>query len=160
MNQKTLSLLLKIVIIGVALCLAAVYIWIVPEMGAPLAEAGDGEFHYLYVPWLVLIELTALPIAAALVLAWIIASNIGRDRSFCRQNAKLLGVIAILAAADAGYFFIANVVMILLNYSHPGIMIFSLIACFAGVAVCVAAAGLSHLVYKAAKLQNESDLTI
>lgn len=160
MSQKTLSLLLKAVIIGVALCLVAVYAWIVPELGEPLAEAGEGEFQFLFRPWLVIVELTALPIAAALVLAWIIAANIGRDRSFTRQNAKLLGVIAILAAADAGYFFIANLVMALLNYSHPGVMIFALLACFAGVAVCVAAAGLSHLVYKAARLQNESDLTI
>lgn len=160
MSQKTLSILLKTVIIGVALCLAAVYAWIIPEVGAPLAEAGGGEFAHLYVPWLVIIELTALPIIAALVLAWIIANNIGHDRSFCKQNAKLLAVIAVLAAADGAYFFIANVVMLLLDYSHPGMLIFSLLACFAAVACCIAAAGLSHLVYKAAKLQTDSDLTI
>ena len=160
MSQKTLSLLLKIVLIGVALCVLAVYAWIVPELGAPLAEAGDGEFAHLYVPWLIIIELTALPVIAALVIAWMIACNIGRDRSFCRQNAKLLAVIAVLAAADGAYFFIANVVMLLLNYSHPGMLIFSMLACFAALAVCVAAAALSHLVYKAAKLQTESDLTI
>ena len=160
MSQKKLSLLLKIMIIGVALCLAVVYIWIVPEIGAPMAEAGDGEFQSLYVPWLVIIELTALPIIAALVLAWIIAENIGRDRSFCLQNAKLLAVIAVLAAADAAYFFIANVVMMLLNMNHPGLLLGSLIACFAGAAICVAAAGLSHLVRKASKLQDDSDLTI
>ena len=97
---------------------------------------------------------------AALVLAWIIANNIGHDRSFCKQNAKLLAVIAVLAAADGAYFFIANVVMLLLDYSHPGMLIFSLLACFAAVACCIAAAGLSHLVYKAAKLQTDSDLTI
>ena len=160
MSQKTFSTLLKIVIVGAALCIAFVYAWVIPELGVPLAEAGDGEFAHLYTPWLVAIELTALPIIAALVLAWLIARNIGLDRSFSRQNAKLLGVIAILAAADSAYFFIANAVMLLLNMSHPGIMIFSLIACFAGVAVCVAAAGLSHLVLKAAKLQEQSDLTI
>lgn len=160
MNQKTLSILLKAVIIGVALCLIAVYAWIIPDMGAPLAEAGDGEFAHLYVPWLIIVELTALPVIAALVLAWIIANNVGHDRSFCRQNARLLAVIAVLAAADGAYFFIANVVMMLLNYSHPGMLVFSMLACFAAVACCVAAAALSHLVYKAAKLQNDSDLTI
>ncbi len=160
MSQKTLSLLLKIMIIGVALCLAVVYAWVVPELGAPLAEAGDGEFAPLYVPWLVIIELTALPIIAALVLAWIISDNIGRDRSFCLQNARLLGVISLLAAADAGYFFIANVVMFLLGKNHPGLLLGSVIACFAGAVICVAAAGLSHLVRRAAKLQEQSDLTI
>lgn len=160
MSQKTLSVLLKVMIIGVALCLAAVYVWVVPEIGGPLAESGEGEFRSYYVPWLVIIELTALPIIAALVLAWIIAENIGRDRSFCMQNAKLLGVISLLAAADAAYFFIANVVMLLLNMNHPGLMLFSVLACFAGVVICVAAAGLSHFTRKAAKLQTDSDLTI
>ena len=160
MKQKTLSILLKAVIIGVAICLAVIYIWIVPEIGGPLAEAGDGEFRYMYTPWLAIIEITALPILIALVLAWMIAENIGRDRSFSRENAKLLAAIAVLAAVDAGYFFIANVVMMLLNMNHPGLLICSLIACFVGACVCVAAGALSHLVLKAAKLQEQSDLTI
>ena len=160
MSQKTLSILLKAVIIGVALCLVAVYAWIIPDLGTDLALAGDGEFSFLYVPWLIIVELTALPIIAALVIAWIIAGNIGRDKSFCKQNAKLLAVISLLAAADGAYFFIANIVMLLLNYSHPGMLIFSILACFAAIGICIAAAALSHLVYKAAKLQEQSDLTI
>ena len=160
MKQKTLSILLKAVIIGVALCLALVYIWLVPDFGGSLAEAGDGEFRYMFTPWLMIVELTALPILIALVLAWMIAENIGRDRSFTQQNAKLLAVIAVLAAVDAGYFLIANVVMMLLNMSHPGMLILSLIACFVGACVCVAAGVLSHLVLKAARLQEQSDLTI
>ncbi len=39
-------------------------------------------------------------------------------------------------------------------------LVFSMLACFAAVVCCVAAAALSHLVYKAAKLQDDSDLTI
>jgi len=48
----------------------------------------------------------------------------------------------------------------LLNMNHPGILLLSLLICFVGVAVTVAAACLSHLVRKAAKLQDESDLTV
>lgn len=161
MNQKTLALMLKIIIIGVALCAAAVYIWIIPqELGKPLAEAGNGEFAYCYTPWVIIVSLTALPVAAALVISWMIADNIGKDRSFCIQNAKLLAVISVLAIADTVYFFIANIVMLLLNMSHPGVMLISLFICFVGVAAAVVAAALSHYAYKAAKLQNESDLTI
>ena len=44
--------------------------------------------------------------------------------------------------------------------NHPGIILYSLIVVFAGVAISVAAATLSHLVLKAAKLQEENDLTV
>ena len=44
--------------------------------------------------------------------------------------------------------------------SHPGVAIASLAVVFVGVAVAVGAAALSHLVGKAALLQEQSDLTI
>jgi len=161
MSSKTFSALLKIVIIGVALCAAFVYIFLVPEFGQSLAEAGDGEFAYLYNPWLIVIELTALPIAAALVLAWFIAVNIGRDRGFCIQNAKLLAVISILAIVDVAYFFAACIaLMFIYKVGHPSVLIFMLLACFVGVAIAVAAAALSHYARKGAELQEQSDLTI
>ena len=65
-----------------------------------------------------------------------------------------------MSAADAGFVFIGNVLLLLLNMSHPGVLIASLIAVFIGVAVAVVAAVLSHLVKKAAVLQEQSDLTI
>ena len=50
--------------------------------------------------------------------------------------------------------------MLFTNMSHSGVALFSLLIVFAGVAVAVAAAALSHLVQKAAVLQEQSDLTI
>ena len=47
-----------------------------------------------------------------------------------------------------------------LEMNHPGIVLISLIVVFFGSAVAVAAAVLSHLVLKAALLQEQSDLTI
>ena len=44
--------------------------------------------------------------------------------------------------------------------NHPGVILYSLIVVFAGVAVSVASAALSHLVLKAALLQEESDLMV
>ena len=51
-------------------------------------------------------------------------------------------------------------VFLFLGMNHPGVVLLSLVAVFAGVAVAIAAAALSHLVAKAADLQAESDLTI
>ena len=161
MSSKTFSTLLKIVIIGVALCAVFVYAVLVPEFGESLAQAGDGEFEYLYNPWLIVIEITALPILAALVLSWIIAGNIGRDKSFCLQNARLLAVIAMLAFADVVYFFIAvTVLTFVFKVTHPSVVIFTLMVCFVGVAIAIAAAALSHYARKGAELQEQSDLTI
>ena len=59
-----------------------------------------------------------------------------------------------------GFFFVGNVILLFANMSHPGVALFSLLIVFSGVAVAVAAAALSHLVQKAAVLQEQSDLTI
>ena len=53
-----------------------------------------------------------------------------------------------------------NLLLLVLNQSHPAVVLFSMLIVFAGVAVAVAAASLSHLVKKAADLQEQSDLTI
>lgn len=160
MKQKTLSILLKIIIIGAVLCCVVVYAFVIPSLGKDLAMEGDGEFAYMYLPWYLFILGTAIPLAAAAVVAWIIASNIGRDRSFCMANAKLLAVFAILAAVDTAYFFIGNVIFVFLNMSHPGVVLFSLFICFAGIAITVASAALSHYARKAALLKEQADLTI
>ncbi|MBE5905224.1 MAG: DUF2975 domain-containing protein [Lachnospiraceae bacterium] len=47
-----------------------------------------------------------------------------------------------------------------LNRSHPGVLLGSLVVDFVGIAIGVAAAALSHLVYKAAELKEENELTI
>ena len=65
-----------------------------------------------------------------------------------------------LAGGDAVFFFLGNLLLLLLNMSHPGVTLLSLLVVFAGAAVAVAAGALSHLVQKAALLQEESDLTI
>lgn len=95
-----------------------------------------------------------------LVLGWRISSNIGADKSFSRENAKLLKWISYLAAGDAAFFFVGNIVLLLLSMSHPSVALGSLFVVFAGVAIAMAAAALSHLVLKAAAIEEENDLTI
>ena len=160
MRQKSLSNWLKFIIIGVGLCGLVIYLMVVPMLGKTVAVAEDGVFERLYWPWLVLIWVTALPCYAALAFGWIIAVNIGRDRSFCVENARLLKWISGLAAGDAAFFFLGNVIYLLLGWSHPGVTLLCLVVVFVGVAISVAAAALSHLVMKAVLLQEQSDLTV
>lgn len=159
MTQKTIAGWLKGIIIGVALCGLVIYALVIPSVGLSVAAANP-EFTNCYYPWLIFICITALPFYAALVLAWKVAANIGRDRSFTMENARWIKSIAVLAVADAMFFFIGNVVLLLLNMSHPGIALLSLIVVFAGIAIAIASAALSYLVKKAALLQEQSDWTI
>lgn len=160
MKQTSLSKWLKFIIIGVGICGLIVYALVIPALGQAVAAAENGVFDYCYWPWLIFIWATAIPCYIALGCAWKIAVNIGADKSFSHSNAKLLQWISVLAAGDAAFFFLGNILLLLLNMNHPGIVLFSLIVVFAGVAVAVAAAVLSHLVMKAADLQEQSDWTI
>ena len=160
MNQVSLSRWLKFIIFGLGICGLIVYALVVPMLGQNLVVFDNGRYAYCYWPWLAFIWATGIPCYIALALAWKIAGNIGADKSFLMLNAKLLKWISILAVGDAAYFFIGNVVLWLLNMNHPGIVLFSLIVVFAGVAVAVTSAVLSHLVEKAAALQEQSDWTI
>ena len=159
MNQHSLSKWIKLVIIGLALCGAALWALIIPEAGRTII-ADAPEFSGWYWPWLIFAWATAIPCYAVLVIGWRIAVNIGADRSFSLENARLLALIAKLAAADSALVFAVNLIFWFLGMNHPGVVLLMLLVVFVGVAISVAAAGLSHLVRKAAELQEQSDLTV
>ena len=159
MDQSKLSRSLKLILLGVGVCGLIVFGYILPACAISVRDAYP-EYARAYWPWLGFLWLAALPCYGVLVLGWRIAANIGADRSFCRENARMLRGVAWLAAGDTAYFFLGNAALLLLNMSHPGVVLASLLVCFAGVAVTVAAVCLSHLVQKAAELQEQSDLTI
>ena len=159
MNQQKLSAWLKAIIILIGLCGLVVYFGILPGCGSWLHDSYP-EFASWHWPWMIFLWITAIPCYAILVLGWKIAVNIGENRSFSSANAGLLQGIAWLVAGDILFFFLGNVVFLFLGMNHPGILLVSLLICFVGFSVTVAAACLSHLVRKAADLQEQSDLTV
>ena len=159
MSQDTLAKWLKAIIIGVGIFGALVYGAVIPECGKMLV-AMYPEFSYCYYPWLIFIWMTGIPCYAVLVFAWKIAVNIQKDNSFSMDNAHLMKRIAGMALGDVTFFFIGNVVFLFLDMNHPGIVLVSLLIVFIGVAVAVAAVVLSHLIAKAAGLQEQTNLTI
>lgn len=160
MNQRSLSRWLKAVILGIGICGIVFYGGVLPAAGLNIAAYEQGAFDYCFWPWLIFLWCSGIPCYGVLVLCWKIAGNIGRDRSFTVENARAFRMIAYLAAGDGLFFFAGNIALLFLNCSHPGIFLGSQLVVFAGVAVSIAAAGLSHLVRKAASLQDENELTI
>ena len=159
MEQKSVAKWLKFILIGVGLCGLAVHFLIIPSYGQALASENP-DYAHCYLPWLLFLWGSGIPCYIVLFLGWKIAGRIGRDQSFSYENANSLKWIAYLAAGDGLYFFAGNLLFLSLNISHPGVALCSLIVVFAGVAVAVATAALSHFVKKAADLQEQSELTI
>lgn len=159
MKQSSLAKWLKIIVIGVFVCLTILIMWIIPNLGDAF-QMQYPEYSYAFYPWLIFIWISAIPCYIVLVFAWKIFTNIGNDKSFAAINANYLKWISILAAVDSFFFFIGNVLLGLFNMNHPGIIIFALFVVTFGFAITIIAAALSHLVMKAAELQNQSDLTI
>lgn len=159
MKQKTLSNWLKAIIVGALVAGTVIYAWIIPLLGRELVSMYP-EFAKCYIPWLTFLIISGIPCYAALVFSWKIAANIGKDQSFSLANAKLLKGISVLAASDSAFIFLGNTVFLLLSMNHPSIILTSFFIVFLGIAISVAAAVLSHLVRKAADLQEQSDLTI
>ena len=159
MEQRGLAIWLRIILAGIGLCGLIVLFVVIPSFGESLVYEYP-EFSNRFWPWLIFLWAAGIPCFAVLILGWKIADNIGKDRSFSNANARYFKWIAYLAAGDGLFFFTGNLVLIFANMSHPGIALLSLMVVFAGTAAAVIAAVLSHLVRKAAALQEQSDLTI
>ena len=156
MNQRSLSNRLKAIIIGIGICGLILACIVLPYGGSKLTDVYDIKY-WLY---LIFIWVALIPCYAALMYAWRIAVNIGNNRSFSLDNAILLKKISNLAVIDSTYIFVGSVTLLLSPYASAEFFLFTLIIVFAGISLAIAASALSHLVTKAAELQDESDLTI
>ncbi len=171
MNQKAFANWLKAILVGVGIGGVLLYFVVLPIIGTNLAVSWSFDsrisddpwqmfLESCYWVWLIFLWCSGVPCFTVLGYCWKIATRIGRDQSFSVENAKAFRVISWLAAGDAAFFFVGNIVLLLVNYSHPGIFLCAMLVVFVGVAVAIGAACLSHLVQKAAELQDEHELTI
>lgn len=159
MKQGALAKWLKFIIAGVGICGLITYSIIMPRFGAYLVRQ-NSMLEKNVMPWLILIWISAVPCYLVLFLGWKIADNIGADRSFSYDNAKYLKWISYLAMGDSLFVFLANVVFLLFDMSAAAVMLVICIIVFVGISISICAAALSHLVVKAADIQEENELTV
>lgn len=159
MGQRELSIWLRAVVILVFLCCLFLGGLAGTELVDELVMAKPA-YENLYLPGLIFFWVTLLPVIAALVLAWRIFTEIGRDNSFCEKNALRLRGISRLALLDTLLYIACAAVLACLRLLHPGFFLMFLAVVFVGIAMTITSASLSHLTRKAADLKSENDLTI
>lgn len=159
MEQRTLVQWLKILVVFAAVCGVGICAGALPPMGRSFVDKYP-ELAHCYWPWLVFLWVMAVPCFLALILAWKIFVNIEHDNSFCMENAAYLKQFSFLAAFDSVVLILGNIIYLLMGMNHPSIFLTCTLVMFVGIGISVASACLSHLVHKAALLQEENDLTI
>lgn len=160
MNQKNLAKYLQVVTLGLVLLVAIVYIGAVPGLMSVLLECGAILHKSGVKPWIIMVWVTAIPVYFSLYHFWKISKEIQADNSFSTENAKHLQTISHLCMLDVLYFFVANIVFYLLHINGIITLCCTFAIDFIGIVISVLAAALSHLVYKAAAMKQENDLTI
>ena len=156
MNRHALARRLRLILIGIALCGLLFYALLLPCF----LRRSFPDDSVAFWAHLILLWISGIPCYIVLWYGLRVVRNIDADRSFCAENAAHLRAVSTLASLDAVYIFLCDILLLLLGVSEGMMLLLSVIIIFVGAAVSVSAAALSHLVLRAAELQEQSDLTI
>lgn len=159
MKHDVFAKWLKVVIAGTTMIGLTCCAYVIPQAGKILAGRYP-EYSYWLLPWEIVLWITSVPVFVAMVIAWVIASNIEKDNSFTGTNAKLFKIFSLLALGDSIFFLLASIVFWIIGMNEAGLLFIDLLIVFIGLAIFVCTSAISYLVDKAARLQEDSDLTI
>ena len=159
MKRNLMGKYLKLTLVIALLACIVLFFVIVPNVITDLTSY-NAIYDVIYIPALIFIWFTTIPVFIAFYKFWIVFSEIGRDNSFCERNARALRDVSFLASLDSVLYFIALIIALVMKLYSTGILIIALFIIFAGLIFAVLCAALSHLVEKAAALKSENDLTI
>ena len=159
MLNKSLINSLRYIVFGTTLCGIVIYGVMFPVIGVNMINDYP-EFSNWFYPWLIFLWLTSIPCFSVLFLLWKILDNIKNNNIFSYENARKLKYNSRITIVDTVFFLIGNNVFLVLNMSHPAVLLCSLIIVFAGISISVVFEALSRLAEKAAQLQEENNLTI
>lgn len=154
MSQKNLSVMLRMICIVccfILLCMCGYAYFRIDEM---MKEA----LHIVLAK--LIVALCTVVVAIAIFFAWAIFADIGRDRSFTMKNAVRLKMIAWLFLSDSLVFLAALAAVFILKIGSAGLPFVMLLIIFIGISLTVICACLSHLIAKAAVIEQENELTI
>lgn len=160
MNQENLAKYLQAITIGVALLGLILCFCVIPIVGKELIAQKGATYNDWYYPWLILCWIMAVPCYLALFQFWGVAKEISKDNSFSDENAIHLKKISHLCVVAILILFVGNIAYFIIGWNQLGCFLLCMVIVCAGLVLSVLSAALSHLVYKAAALKEENDLTI
>ncbi len=132
---------------------------IIPSWSHDLMPGYSGT-QLLWKFFVAFIWITTIPCYLALWKFWGICTRIGKDCSFCQENAMALKAISRYFITDCLLYIIATIAAFLSGLLFPEILLIVMVILFIGFALAILTAALSHLVLKASDLKQENDLTI
>ena len=100
MEQHRLIKWLKFLVIFAAGCGMVMDLGVLPGVGSWMVDLAP-EFGGYFWPWLIFLWILSVPCYMALWMAWKIFTDIEKDKAFTMENAKRMGNVSFLAAADA-----------------------------------------------------------
>lgn len=164
MGQKGLANLMKLAIILIGVVGAVCFAFVIPTL-AKNWSGSYAEFAKVVWFWISFLELISIPYYTVLVLGWKVASGIGSDKSFTYRNSTRIKIASYIVLVTSFYFFVGtlcflNVYFVLANFNHPGMLLMSFLFLFCSIVLGIGLAMVSHIVMKAAELQEQADLTI
>ena len=143
----------------VGLLVLIVCVLVLPEFAKELAN-NSPELSYMYSPCLIYAVLASVPIFISLAFAWQIFTEIGKDNSFCAENAKRLKNIGQMFLFEGIYIIGGAVALVIMDLGYPGVVIPMLFFALLSLGATVVCSALSHLTYKAYQMKCDNDLTI
>lgn len=159
MEHKKLSVILLLAGGIAGLGGAAVFFGYAPAIGLEI-KAGTPELARLFWPLLALVWVIALLYAAALWQYMAICVRIGKNNSFCAGNAASLRRIGLFLYAAAGVWGLLILSPLVLKFDIGPVWLVFMLVGLASAAVGMVARAMAALVARAAKLQEENDLTV
>ena len=153
MIEKYLLFLVRVTIIVMVMCGIAFNLFLVPMTSTDIGNNQIAIIIQCIVQWVI-----SIPCFCVLVLAWRISSNMKSGRLFAFENAKRINDASTLLFISIVGFIIAKVLFYLLGWNKE--LIVHVIIIIVGLALLVMMKVLSHYIYNAAELQEESDFTV
>jgi hypothetical protein len=146
-------------VIAATICGLFLCLYIIPSWGQSITFTNP-EFSGWFWPWLIFTWLIALPCFAILGFVWKVSGSVMGETVFTIQTARWVKMGAVLLLSDAILIFVGNVLLLLLNMNHPGVLLLSIIGDIFVIALALFASVLSRYLTKAAVLQEESEGTL
>jgi hypothetical protein len=158
MKHIRVANILKVFSIITAIVGGLFFFWYIPLLVEETVIEND--ITWLRVPALTGIWIIALLCYISLYFFWKICQQIGKDNSFCQENAhsmKGIGYCAIIACIliVGGDVFLAS-----FGYLNGATIVFSFFLVFVGSGIAVICLSLTQLIYQAFEIKEENDLTV